>query len=385
MMICIKNADIYTPYRKIQCACLLIEHGKIQGIVPQNRFRPRAGMKCIDARGKIVCPGFIDVHLQGAGGCDILDATTESIETIARTIARFGTTSFLATTVFKKGKNRHIENIVRFTKRANSREGANLLGIHLEGPFISPKKKGMIRPDGILRCSPGALERVFKVTGGTLRMMTIAPELKGALDIIKRLRKKRIVASFGHSDATLEETQKGIDAGITHVTHVFNAMRPIHHRDPGPLASLLMDDRVSVQLIGDGVHIDPAVLRLVARLKGVGNIVLITDSMSSAGLPDGTYVYDGWEYISRDGACRYDNGTLIGTSLPLHKMLKRLVQWGGIHLPEAIQTVTINPARVLGIAHKKGSIEPGRDADVTILSRDYNVFMSIIGGHITQI
>ncbi|MCX5715791.1 MAG: N-acetylglucosamine-6-phosphate deacetylase, partial [Candidatus Omnitrophica bacterium] len=248
-------------------------------------------------------------------------------------------------------------------------------------------------------CSLSYLDKVLKTCNGKLKMMTIAPELsagggsamhrgkaglggKGALEIIKKLKKEKIIASFGHSDATFEETQKGIAAGINHATHLFNAMRSIHHRDPGPLPALLTDDRVSVQLIADGVHIHPEIIKLILKLKGVKNICLITDSMSSMGLPDGKYAYDGWNYESKDGACRYKDGTLIGTALPLNKIVKRMMEFTGISLNEALTMVTINPAKALGIHDRKGSIEEGKDADLVIMDEDLNVEMTIVGGEV---
>lgn len=374
-MIYIKNAALCTPFRVIQDSHLIIDGKKINKILERPLDKIPPGGTVIEAKNKIVCPGLIDVHLQGAGGCDFLDGTPEAIEKISQALARFGTTSYLATTVFKNGSNRHIENIV-----ASRQE--RLLGIHLEGPFVNPKRKGMIRPDGIKKCGRGYFNKVLKISGGKLKMMTIAPELKGAVEVIKGLRAKKIIASFGHSDADYEETQKGIKAGINHATHVFNAMRPLHHREPAGLAAVLMDESVSVQLISDGVHIHPVIIRLIIKLKGIKNIVLITDSMSSQGLPDGKYVYDGWKYVSKTGVCRYKDGTLIGTALPLNKMIQRFIKFGNAPLCDAIQTATINPARVLGIDGRKGSLEEGKDADIVIMDKNLNVSTTIIGGKI---
>jgi N-acetylglucosamine-6-phosphate deacetylase len=240
----------------------------------------------------------------------------------------------------------------------------------------------MIRPAGIKKCGRRYFDKVVKTCGGKLKMMTIAPELKGAMAIIKDLRARGAIASFGHSDADYEEALKGIRAGINHVTHIFNAMRPLHHRKPAGLGAVLADDGVSVQLISDGVHIHPAVVGLIVGLKGVRNIILITDSMSSQGMPGGRYAYDGLEYVSRAGACRYKDGTLIGTALPLNKMVQRFMRFGGVSLCDAVQAATANPARVLGIDKQKGSIQEGKDADVVIMDKDFNVEMTIIGGEI---
>ena len=376
-MLHIKNAEIYTPHKIIEKGNILINGTKISRVSERPFSDLSSRAEIIDAAGKIVFPGFIDVHLQGAGGCDFLDGTKEALAKICETLTRFGTTSLLATTVFKNSKNSHIENIIEFMKKPR---GANILGIHLEGPFINQKKKGMIRPNGIKVCSLNYLNKILKITKGKLKMITIAPELNGAIGVIKMLKKKKIIASFGHSEATLTQTQKGIDAGITHATHIFNAMRPIHHRDPGPLAAILMDNRVSAQVICDGIHIHPDVIRLIVKLKGMRNIALITDSVSSLGLRNGEYIYDGWRYKSKDGVCRYKDGTLIGTALPLNKMVKRMVKFGGVSLQEAIQMATMNPAKILRVDDKKGSVEKGKDADLIIADKALNVFMTLVGG-----
>ncbi len=378
-MIFIKNAQIYSPSKTLKPAGVLIGNGKIKKIFSAGKFNISPGIRVIDAKGMILCPGFIDVHLQGAGGFDFLDGTPQALLAICAALAKFGTTSFLATTVFKNGRNPHLENITRLMDMPKP---ANMLGVHLEGPFISLNKKGMIRVDGIRSGNLNYLKHILSVTGNSLKMVTIAPETKGALPIIKRLRKKDIIASIGHTDGTFEDTKKAVSLGANHVTHIFNAMRPIHHREPGPLAAILMDERVSVQLIADGVHVHPEMLKLTLKLKGVENIVLITDSMASLGLPDGRYIYDGWEYESKAGACRYKDGTLIGTSLPLNKMAKRMMDYCGLDISEALQMITVNPARVLGVGAKKGSIEEGKDADLVIMDKAFNVFMTMVSGKI---
>lgn len=381
-MLYIENARVFPPPKTARNAIILIENGKIKKVFAGRKHGYLRAAKTIDAKGRIVCPGFMDIHLQGAGGCDFLDGTPEAIEKISQTLASVGTTSYLATTVFKNGSNNHISNIVKGCGLRVKDYGAECLGIHLEGPFVNKGKKGMIREDGIRGCSLSYLNKIIKLTDGKLKMMTIAPELKGAIGAIKKLRKEKIIASFGHSDASIEQAKEGIKAGITHATHIFNAMRSIHHRDPGPLPALLTDDKVSIQLIADGVHVHPEIIKLILKLKGVKNICLITDSMSSMGLRDGKYTYDGWNYESKNGACRYRDGTLIGTALPLNKMVKRMMEFTGISLPDALKMVTINPAKVLGIDNRKGSIGEGKDADLVIMDKDLNVDMTIVGGEV---
>jgi len=373
----ITNCKLFTA--QDQTTSILIENGTITQvgqIDPAITYENK-----LDAQGRIIAPGFIDIHIQGAGGADILDGTADALKTISQTCARFGTTSFLATTVFKPNqKNKHLTIAAEYV--GQNLGGANLLGIHIEGPFISPQKRGMVQPDCLCPPSSEILDKIQDVTGGRLKMMTIAPELPDNLPIIRRLVSSGIIASFGHSNATYEQTLAGFEAGISHVTHLFNAMPSVHHRSPGPLIAIFQTKQVTTQLITDGVHIHPAVLRLAFEILGPGRIIPITDGMQAMGLPDGKYVYNGIEYESKNGAARYKDDTLIGTALGLSQLLTRLMQFTNCPLDTAIKTVTENPAKLLGMSDKKGFIAPGKDADLVLLDQDYSVHTTIIAGKI---
>jgi N-acetylglucosamine-6-phosphate deacetylase len=373
----ITNCKLFTAPN--QTTSILIENGIITKIGQIDPTTHRE--KTLDAQGRIIAPGFIDVHIQGAGGADILDGTADALKAISQTCARFGTTGFLATTVFKPNqKNKHLTIAAEYV--GQNLGGANLLGIHIEGPFISPQKRGMVQPDCLCLPSSEILDKILDVTGGRLKMMTIAPELPDNQPIIRRLVSSSIIASFGHSNATYEQTLDGFEAGISHVTHLFNAMPSIHHRSPGPLIAIFQTKQVTTQLITDGVHIHPAVLRLAFEILGPGRIIPITDGMQAMGLPDGKYVYNGIEYESKNGAARYKDGTLIGTALGLSQLLNRLMQFTDCPLDVAIKTVTENPAKLLGLSDKKGFIAPGKDADLVLLDQDYSVHTTIIAGKI---
>ena len=375
----ITNCRLFDQADSRRTTSVLIEDGII-GRVGQIDSAAQCD-NILDAKGRTIAPGFIDVHIQGAGGADILDATPEALKTISQTCARFGTTSFLATTVFTPDQeNKHLAVAGDYVGRDLA--GANLLGIHLEGPFISAQKKGMILPECISAPSLQLLEKIQDVTNGRLRMMTIAPELPGSTPIIERLVSSGVVASLGHSNATYEQTLAGFDAGISHVTHLFNAMPPLHHRSPGPLIAIFQAESVTAQLICDGVHIHPSVLKLAFGLLGPQRVIPITDGMQAIGLPDGKYFYNGIEYEARDGTARYKDGTLIGTALGLSQLLQRLITFTGCPPDVAIKTVTENPARLLGIEKRKGFIAPGKDADVILLDRDYSVNTTIVGGKV---
>ena len=375
----ITNCRLFNAPDDKQTTSILIENGTITQI---GQIDSSAGCdNTLDAQGRLIAPGFIDVHIQGAGGADILDATTEALKAISQTCARFGTTSFLATTVFKPNqKNQHLTLAIEHVGRDLG--GANLLGIHLEGPFISPQKKGMILPKCICPPSLQLLDEIQDITNGHLKIMTIAPELPGSLRIIQRLADSNIVASFGHSSATYEQTLAGFNAGISHVTHLFNAMPPLHHRAPGPLVAIFQTKHITAQLITDGVHIHPSVLRFAFETLGPNRIIPITDGMQALGLADGRFIYNGVEYESKEGTARYKDGTLIGTALGLSQLLQKLMTFTDCPLDLAIKTVTQNPAGLLGLEEKKGTIASGKDADLILLDHDRSVHTTIVAGNI---
>ncbi len=375
--IIINNCRLYNdPAQRLRA--LEIADGTITAI--RQAGQP-ADCRMINAGGTTAAPGFIDVHIQGAGGADVLDGTAEAIETIAQTCAKFGVTGWLATTVFKAGRaNEHLRTAAECTGK--KLKGAQLLGTHLEGPFIAAKKRGMIQPECLCEAQNEVMDEIERATQGTLSMMTIAPELPGVHGIIRRLTHNGTVASFGHSWADYEQTLAGFDAGINHVTHLFNAMRSMHHRKPGPLPAIMERDEVSVQVISDGVHIHPAVVRLACAGLGPKRIIPITDGMQAMGLPDGQYIYNGVKYQSKEGTARYADGTLIGTSLGLNLVLRRLVEFTGCSKADAINGVTAQAAKLLGIYEKKGSIEVGKDADIVLLRDDFAVEKTFVAGRL---
>jgi len=374
----ITNCILYDVADEAKTTSILIENGIITQIGQINTFTD-----CItlDAQGRIAAPGFIDIHIQGAGGADVLDATPEALKAISQTCARFGATSFLATTVFKpEQKNQHLT--VSADHVGQDLGGANLLGIHLEGPFISIRKKGMIQPNCICPASMQVLDEILDITNGQLKMMTIAPELPDCDQIIKRLIDSSVIASFGHSSATYEQTIDGFNAGVSHITHLFNAMPSLHHRAPGPLAAIFQTKHITAQLIPDGVHIHPAVVKLAYETLGPDRIIPITDGMQALGLGDGKFIYNDIEYESKNGAARYEDGTLIGTALGLSQLLERLTSFTGCPFETAIKTVTQKTAELLGIEEKKGSIAPGKDADLVLLDHKYSVYTTIVAGKV---
>ncbi len=373
----IQNCTLYdAPEGEPPCS-ILVEDGRIVRVGPGQAGD--SAEHVIDATGAIVAPGLIDVHIQGAGGADVFDATPEAIRTISATCARFGVTSFLATTLYKPGlANEHLK--VAAGCVGQDLGGAELLGIHLEGPFIAMEKRGMIGAECLGEAALATLEAIYELTGSTLKMMTIAPELPGSLAIIKTLVDRGAVAALGHTCATYDETLAGFEAGIDHVTHLFNAMPSIHHRAPGPAGAIFERQEITAQVISDGVHLHPSIVRMVYKELGPKRVVTITDGMQAMGLPDGRYEFNGKPYEAKGGTARYKDGTLIGTAVGLNRIVARLAEFTGCSPATAIKTATENAARVIGLEGKKGFIKTGYDADLVLLGPDMSVQTTIAGG-----
>lgn len=356
-----------------------IKEGKIKSICKTPSTVDADNL--IDAKGRMAVPGFIDVHIHGAGGADILDGNLDALKTISQTVTRYGTTGFLATTVYyPNDSNEHL--FITAANIGNNFGGAHPLGIHLEGPFVAKEKRGMIQLECICKPSLKIFEKIQQVCAGQLRMMTIAPELQNAYNVISMLAKDNIIASFGHSAASYEETLKGFNMGINHVTHLFNAMNEMHHRAPGPLLAILRREEVTIQIIADGMHVCPEILKFIFELFGFERTITITDGTRAMGLPDGQYDSQEHKYVSQAGIVYYHDGTLIGTALGLNQLVQRLTQFTNCSLEDAIRTVTINPAKLLGLEKSKGTIEVNKDADIVLLNSDLSVYKTIVSGKV---
>jgi N-acetylglucosamine-6-phosphate deacetylase len=372
----LKNCLLFNSSDK-KLVDILIEDSKISSIGKFNEEKKADTI--IDAEGKIIAPGLIDIHIQGAGGADVLDGTEEALITIAMTLAKTGTTSYLGTTVVKpETNNRHLKAAREFVNKKV--DGALLAGFHLEGPFINPEKKGGLNPSGIYPSSLKALKEIFEVTEDTLKMMTIAPEMPGNLVIIKELRRQGVIPAFAHSNANYEEAKKGFEAGINHVTHLFNAMPGLHHRNATALNAIFENETVTAQIISDGHHLHPSTVNMIYKLLGPERCICITDGIQAIGLPEGKYFYNDREYESKAGAARYLDGTLIGSAMSLLEIVFRFKEFTNCSFEEAINSASKNPAKLLGL--NKGEINKGKDADLIILDSDNSIYASIISGSI---
>lgn len=372
----LKNCRVFTPLPLTGVKDIFIKKGKIVKI---GKGLKAKNTPVLDCRGLCAVPGFIDVHLQGAGGFDFLSGDRAEIECLAYTALTSGTTSFLATTeIVKDKKEEHLHRLQGYIKDKKF-PYAKPLGVHLEGPFINYLKKGMLNPRIITKPDLKYLRAIIKHTGNTLRMMTLAPELKGGLSLVRALKQKGMVAALGHTMAGYEEAKKGARHGISQVCHLFNAMTPLDHKNPGAFFAVLEEKNITVQVICDGVHVHPAVLRMVYSLFGPKRICIITDGLANLGLPDGTYNYGDREYISVKGTCYYKDGTLIGTALPINQAAKRMQEYTGASFEDVLSMLSTVPAGSIG-EKNKGEIKTGKDADIAITDKDFKVYAAVADG-----
>lgn len=328
----------------------------------------------IDACNRYLSPGFIDIHIHGCMGSDTMDDNDSSIWNISKGLASTGVTAFLPTTMTMKLSM--IEKAMdRIRALMNHEPGASILGCNLEGPFISDEYKGAHEGRYIIRPDFQSIERFSDV----IRIITIAPEEEGSGEFIKSCTKHGIVAAIGHTKATYGQAMEAIQRGANHITHIFNAMTPLHHRNPGVVGAA-MDSSAGCELIADNIHVHPSVQRILLKVKGIERIILVTDAMRACLMDEGEYDLGGQRVFVKDGEARLAAGNLAGSVLTLNKALKNFVENTGISLFEAVRTITENPAKVLRIYDRKGSICIGKDADLTIFDENFNIFGTYVKG-----
>ena len=373
----VKNGMVYRNHC-FQKADIQIDDGKIQTIGP-NLFEE--GSTLVDGTGMWVVPGFIDIHTHGADGVDVNDATGEDFEKICRFQARQGTTSWLAS-VLTDTKEQTLWCIEQYNRwKQGEKKGAHLMGIHLEGPFLSTEYKGAM-PEHLLQKPNTDLVREYqKAAGGDIRYLTIAPELEGAISFISQMKELGIVVSIGHSAASYETAMEAIKAGAASSTHTGNAMKLLHQRFPAIWGAALESDTLYCEMICDGLHLHPGVIRLTIKAKGLDKVVAVTDSIMAAGLPDGNYKLGVNDVVVKDGDAKLaGKENRAGSTLTTGKALKNLLSFTGKSLEEILPLLTENPARLLGVYDRIGSIEEGKDADLVLLDQKLEVCETMVKG-----
>ncbi|GAA2318135.1 N-acetylglucosamine-6-phosphate deacetylase [Streptomyces hawaiiensis] len=357
------GATVVLPTGTVENGQVAVDGTRITATAPENAH-------VIDVTGHYVIPGFVDLHNHGGGGASFTSGSVDDILKGIHTHRLHGTTTLVASTV--------TGDMDSLTRRAGLlselAEQGEIAGVHFEGPFISPCRKGA-HSEALLRDPhPADVRKLIDAARGQARMLTLATELPGGLDSVRLLADHGVIAAIGHTDATYEQTVEAIDAGATVATHLFNAMPPLGHRSPGPITALLEDDRITVELINDGTHLHPAALRLAFHHAGADRVAFITDAMDAAGFGDGRYWLGPLEVEVADGVARLvEDGTIAGSTLTLDRAFQRAVTVDGLSVEDAVTALSANPARLLGLADTIGSLEPGKHADLLILDSAYEL------------
>jgi len=378
-------ARLLTPVEWIEAPVVVVEDGHITALQSRSDAEIPAG-RLLNFPDLILAPGFLDIHIHGGAGRDAMEANDSALAQIELQLVKHGVTAYLPTTVTAPQEKifKALDGLGKSIATPNKNNGRAIpLGIHLEGPFISHEKRGVHPPANLLQPSPQALEQFWEASAGTIRMVTIAPELPGAVETIRYARTLGVHSSLGHSNATCKEAQAGISAGADHATHTFNAMRPLDHRDPGILGAVLEDDELTADIIADGIHVHPSILKLFLRAKGADRAILITDAISATGMPDGIYNLGGLEVQVSNGRCEYQ-GKLAGSVLTLDRAIRNVMSFAGWQLQQAVKLATLNPAQRLGISDQRGLLATGSRADLVVLTPEGNVVHTIIGGEMAN-
>ncbi|MGE6226628.1 N-acetylglucosamine-6-phosphate deacetylase [Paenibacillus chitinolyticus] len=375
----VHNVNVIQEDNSTLSATLWIRNGIIEKIESGLASLPEGEYEYLDGQGRLLIPGMIDVHIHGANGFDMMDGSETSIQEVSRACAATGCTSFLATSVSSTIED--LIAMIRSVKRVAGHEvGAKIAGIHLEGPYLNPKRKGMQNERFLRHPDLAEMKEIFDEADGLIKMVTIAPELPGGMELISFLKETGVIIAVAHSDATYEEAKQAFEAGASHVTHCFNGMRPIHHRDPGLVVAAFEEEHVSLQAIVDGIHLHPAIVRMMHRLKGPDGMVLITDALQAMGLGDGNYMFGGHHVTVSEGVARLEDGTLASSTVTMNEALRLTVDTG-ISLTDAVKMASSSPARLLGLANK-GKISVGFDADLVLLDEQFQVQWTMIKGSI---
>jgi N-acetylglucosamine-6-phosphate deacetylase len=387
-MIALTAKTLFTPIERVESPLLLLDGQHIVEVTSQAAHAVPTGVRVVDFGDDVIAPGYLDIHIHGGAGHDVMEADTAGLSTVEHLIAKHGVTGYFPTTVTAPVDQilsalERLATAIENNSLQNSGAGslrAAPLGIHLEGPFISHARPGVHPPEDLLLPTIALFERFWQAARGNIRMMTIAPELEGAPEVIAEAVKRGVCVSMGHSDADIEATRAGLAAGASHATHIFNAMRPLHHREPGIVGEVLTNPQLTADLIADGIHLHPSIVRLVLAAKGKETAVLITDAISATGMPDGRYPLGSLEVEVKDGQALY-NGHLAGSILTLDVAVRNVMRFAHWDLQQALRTATLNPAGVAGLA-SRGRLLAGARADLVVLSPCGDVRNTIIGGKV---
>lgn len=385
MTVCLHNGTLLSGISVMENCAVLVHDGLIEDVFNEKRFAQKkfdSSVKLIDVKGAYIAPGFIDTHIHGFGGFGTDDSSTESVLEMSKALAQYGVTAFNPT-LYPSEPDAMVKTIKAVVAAMGHEEGARIMGLHLEGPFLSPLKLGVQRPETLSAVDLHLMERLWQAAEGHIVNMTVAPELKGMRDLALFCLKKNIVLQAGHTDAKYENMVEGMQAGILHSTHLFNAMSRLNHRNPNAAGAVLIHPEMSCEIIADGVHVHPDLIKLLARDKPIDKIVLITDALKPTEQKTGSFFANGEEVEFVDGCFhRKADGVIAGSALTMIRGVKNLVSFG-FPVENAVRLATTNPAQVMQY-RKKGALIPGFDADITVFDKNYEILLTLVGGELKK-
>jgi len=375
------GADIITPFRVVKKGILTTRKKRIYHVGPEGKISTSECKKIIDVSNKYIVPGFIDLLVHGgAGGYGFSDGSDESIKKISDYFLEQGSTSLLAS-LHAKPKKYLLDDLNRVARFIKSNPESNIIGIHMEGPYLNSELKGAMNQEYLWKPSIESFKEMLDASEKTMKMMTISPELDGALDVIREASFHGVVCSIGHSTASYEQVDLAIDNGAAHVTHMFNAMKPIHHRVPGVALAALLREELKIQLIADTHHVHPATMEFLVKSKTPKGIILITDSIRVGGMHEGEETQFSDQKVTLTGnKAVMEDGTIAGSTLTLNGAVKNIMDTAGVKITDAVRMATVNPAKVIKL--DKGILSSGKPADFVVLDMDFNVEMTIMNGEI---
>ncbi|UZJ80184.1 N-acetylglucosamine-6-phosphate deacetylase [Fictibacillus sp. KU28468] len=371
------GGTIYTENGELENGYLIIKDQQIAEVGKGADALNLEDYDVLELPGKSsVVPGMIDLHIHGAAGADVMDGTEEALKTMAVTLPQEGTTGFLATTMTQGEKEIEsaLQNVREYMGKNNPPGEAEIIGLHLEGPFISPKRAGAQPLDHIKNPDVQLFQKWQELSGNAIKLVTLAPEEPGGYELSSYLKETGVVASIGHSDAVYEEVVKSIDSGVTHATHLYNGMRGLHHREPGVAGAILLHDEITTEIIVDGIHSRPEMVKFAYRNKGSERVVLITDSMRAKCMGNGSYTLGGQDVTVDGNEATLADGTLAGSILKMKDAARNMREFTGCSTEDIIQMTAVNQAKELGVYERKGSLTAGKDADVVVLNEEKVIF-----------
>lgn len=385
MAICLHNGTLLSGFSCMENCAVLIENGLIDDVFTEKRFAQKqfdSSTKIIDLQGAYIAPGFIDTHIHGFGGFGTDDCSTDSILKMSELLAQYGVSAFNPT-IYPAEEETMLKTIKAVSAAIGKEKGARIMGLHLEGPFISPLKLGVQKPETVKAVDIPFMEKLWQAADGHIVNMTVAPELKGMRELALYCLKKGIVLQAGHTDAKYENMTEGMQAGILHSTHLFNAMSRLNHRNPNAAGAVLIHPEMACEIIADGVHVHPDLIKLLQRDKPLDKIVLITDALKPTEQKNGPFLANGEEVVFDEGCWhRKVDGVIAGSALTMIKGVKNLNSFG-FSLSDSVRFASANPAQIMKYSNQ-GVIMPGKAADITVFDRDFEVKLSIINGDIKK-